>query len=384
MCKLPRMYLTSRKLRRCQFLQVMATCFVVSFMLMWVQDDNDIVNHIKSYSYRYFINSYGFVNSSLSVLQKKSDGSRNFKYLINNKDKCQEKDVLLLLFVKTSPENRRRRDAIRSTWGNEDFIRFQYAANIKVMFALGIDQDPIKRSLQQKQLEMENKVYHDLIQQEFLDTFHNLTLKFLLQFGWVNTYCRDAKFIMTADDDIFVHTPNLISYLKDMDLMGVQDFWIGRVHRGSPPIRNKHSKYYVPYEMYQWAAYPDYTAGAAYVVSRDVAAKVYEASQTLNISLYIDDVFMGICANKMGIVPQHHLFFSGEGKAPYHQCIYNRMMTSHGHVDDLLYLWKQATDPKVKDLTSGFWGNTYCKVVNIVLLCKFQFDGTYPCSAAWS
>lgn len=136
--------------------------------------------------------------------------------------------------------------------------------------------------------------------------------------------------------------------------------------------------------MYPWTAYPDYTAGAAYVVSRDVAAKVYEASQTLNTSLYIDDVFMGICANKMGIVPQHHLFFSGEGKAPYHQCIYNRMMTSHGHIDDLLFLWKQATDPKVKDLTSGFWGHAYCKVVNILLLCKFQYDGTYPCSAAWS
>lgn len=355
----------------------------MSLMLMWVQDDNDVVNHIKSYSYRYLINSYDFVNESLTVVRDKSD-THTYNYLISNKDKCQNENVLLLLFVKTSPENRRRRDAIRRTWGNEEYIRSQYNANLKVMFALGVDKDPAKRSLLQKQLESENKVYNDLVQQDFLDTFHNLTLKFLLQFGWVNAYCPNAKFMMTADDDIFIHTPNLVSYLKGLDRIGVQDFWIGRVHRGSPPVRNKNSKYYVPHEMYQWSSYPDYTAGAAYVVSRDVAAKVYEASQTLNTSLYIDDVFMGLCANKMGVVPQYHVFFSGEGKAPYHRCIYSRMMTSHGHLDDLHYLWKQVTDPKVKESTSGFWGDAYCRLVNIMLLCRIRYKDTYPCSAAWS
>ncbi|KAM3930243.1 lactosylceramide 1,3-N-acetyl-beta-D-glucosaminyltransferase isoform 1-T2 [Leptodactylus fuscus] len=377
------MFISTRRLRRCQSLQILTTCFVMSLMLMWVQDDNDVVNHIKSYSYRYLINTYDFVNDSLSIRRDKSD-ALNYNYLISNKYKCQNENVLLLLFVKTSPENRRRRDAIRRTWGNEDYIRSQYDANIKVMFALGVEKDPAKRSVLQQQLESENKIYKDLVQQDFLDTFYNLTLKFILQFGWANTYCPNAKFIMTADDDVFVHTPNLVSYLKELDQIGVQDFWIGRVHRGSPPVRNKNSKYYVPYEMYQWSSYPDYTAGAAYVVSQDVAAKVYEASLTLNTSLYIDDVFMGICANKVGVVPQRHTFFSGEGKAPYHQCIYGKMMTSHGHLDDLHYLWKQTTDPKVKELISGFWGSAYCRLVNMMLLCRIRYKDTYPCSAAWS
>ncbi|XP_053566156.1 lactosylceramide 1,3-N-acetyl-beta-D-glucosaminyltransferase [Bombina bombina] len=376
------MIISARRLRRCQFLRLFATCFVVSLMLLWTQEDNDVMNHIKSYSYRYLINGYNFVNDSLSLSPDKLDSVPTYNYLINNKYKCRSQDVLLLLFVKTSPENRGRRDAIRKTWGNEYYIGSQYAANIKIVFALGVHKNPSKRYLQ-LELELENRRYQDLVQQDFLDTFHNLTLKLLLQLEWVNSYCPNAKFIMSADDDIFIHTPNLVSYLKSMDMVGVQDFWIGRVHRGSPPVRNKNSKYYVPYEMYQWSSYPDYTAGAAYIISRDVAAKVYEASQTLNTSLYIDDVFMGLCANKMGIVPQYHLFFSGEGKAPYHPCIYNKMMTSHGHLEDLHYLWKQATDSKVKSLTSGFWGEVYCKMVNIMLLCKLRYEDTYPCSAAW-
>ncbi|KAE8603709.1 hypothetical protein XENTR_v10014438 [Xenopus tropicalis] len=377
------MLISARRLRRCQFFQLLTSCFVLSLMALLVQEDNSLINHVKSYSYRYLINSYDFVNDSLSVPRDRPDGAPSYRYLINNRDKCQNEDVLLLLFVKTSPENRRRRNAIRKTWGNEDYIRSQYAANIKVVFALGIEADPVKSHQTQKDLVIENKRFNDLIQQDFKDTFHNLTLKLLLQFGWVNSYCPSAKFIMSADDDIFVHTPNLVSYLKSLPIE-TQDFWIGRVHRGSPPIRSKTSKYYVPYEMYPWSSYPDYTAGAAYVVSKDVAAKVYEASQTLNTSLYIDDVFMGICANKMGVVPQYHVYFAGEGKAPYHPCIYNKMITSHGHLDDLDYLWRQATDPNVKSLSAGVLGGAYCKLVNIMLLCKLSYVDTYPCSAAWS
>ncbi|XP_069474748.1 lactosylceramide 1,3-N-acetyl-beta-D-glucosaminyltransferase [Ambystoma mexicanum] len=379
-----RMLIGARRLRRWQFVQVFAMCFIICFMIFLGHDENTVVGHVKSLSYRYLINNYSFVNEILTVIPNTAHSDPNYKYLINHKKKCEEQDVLLLLFVKTSPENLLRRDLIRKTWGNEDYIRLRYSANIKILFALGVQEDLQQRLPMQKRLLMENQKHNDLIQQDFLDTFHNLTLKLLLQFSWVNTYCPHAKFIMSADDDIFVHTPNLVSYLQSLADLDVQDFWIGKVHRGSPPVRNKDSKYYVSYDMYPWPSYPDYTAGAAYVISRDVADKVYKASQTLNVSLYIDDVFMGLCANKIGVVPQHHSFFSGEGKAPLHPCIYNRMMTSHGHTEDLHQLWDQATDPKVKTLVSGFWGHLYCRLVNIMILCKMQYAETYPCLAAWS
>ncbi|MBZ3885109.1 Lactosylceramide 1,3-N-acetyl-beta-D-glucosaminyltransferase [Sciurus carolinensis] len=335
---------------------------------------------MKSYSYRYLINSYDFVNDTLSL--KHSSERARYPYLINHKEKCQAQEVLLLLFIKTAPENYHRRSAIRRTWGSEEYVRSQLNANIKTLFALGTP-NPLKGEELQKKLVWEDQIYNDIIQQDFVDSFYNLTLKLLLQFSWANTFCPHAKFLMTADDDIFIHMPNLIEYLQSLEQIGVQDFWIGRVHRGAPPIRDKSSKYYVSYEMYQWPAYPDYTAGAAYIISSDVAAKVYEASQTLNSSLYIDDVFMGLCANKMGIVPQYHVFFSGEGKAPYHPCIYEKMMTSHGHVQDLQDLWKDATDPRVKTASKGLLGQIYCRLIKIFLLCKLTYTDTYPCRAAF-
>lgn len=378
-----RMFVSGRRVKKWQFVQLFATCFILSLMFFWGPIDNHIVSHMKSYSYRYLINSYDFVNDSLS-LKHRTDEATHYQYLINHKEKCQAQDILLLLFVKTAPENYDRRSAIRKTWGNEKYVRSQLNANIKTLFALGTPSNPLTRRELQRKLVWEDQTYSDIIQQDFADSFYNLTIKLLMQFSWANSFCPHAKFLMTADDDIFIHMPNLIEYLQSLEKIGVQDFWIGRVHRGAPPIRDKRSKYYVPYEMYQWPAYPDYTAGAAYVISGDVAAKVHEASQTLKSSLYIDDVFMGICANKMGIVPQHHVFFSGEGKTPYHPCIYDKMMTSHGHVQDLQDLWKDATDPKVKMLSKGFFGQIYCRIIKIVLLCKLTYVDTYPCRAAFA
>ncbi|XP_006147441.1 lactosylceramide 1,3-N-acetyl-beta-D-glucosaminyltransferase [Tupaia chinensis] len=374
------MFVSGRRVKKWQFMQLFATCFILSLMVFWRPIDDRIVSHMKSYSYRYLINSYSFVNDTLS-LKHTSDGAR-YQYLINHEDKCQAQDVLLLLFVKTAPENHGRRSAIRKTWGNEKYVRSQLNANIKTLFALGAPSPSQGEGLQRK-LVWEDQLYNDIIQQDFVDSFYNLTLKFLLQFSWANTFCPHAKFLMTADDDIFIHMPNLIAYLQSLEQMGVQDFWIGRVHRGAPPVRDKSSKYFVSHEMYQWPAYPDYTAGAAYIISSDVAAKIYEASQTLNSSLYIDDVFMGLCANKMRVVPQDHVFFSGEGKTPYHPCIYDKMMTSHGHVQDLQDLWKDATDPKVKTISKGFFGQLYCRLIKIVLLCRLTYVDTYPCRAAF-
>ncbi|XP_059356993.1 lactosylceramide 1,3-N-acetyl-beta-D-glucosaminyltransferase B-like [Carassius carassius] len=233
------------------------------------------------------------------------------------------------------------------------------------------------------QLLFEDQRYHDLIQQDFMDTFHNLTLKLLLQLGWKETYCHHAQFLISADDDVFVHIPNLIHFLQGTGHSNAKDLWIGRVHHGSPPIRDKESKYYVSQDLYPWLSYPDYTPGSGYVLSRDVATKIYQTELTLNTSFHIDDVFLGICAKVLGIAPKDHAFFSGEGKAPNHPCIYNQMMTSHGHVKDIWEMWKLVTEAEVGQIPSGLIWRLYCTVAKVRLLCVPFLSNSYPCKAAF-
>ncbi|TSK53623.1 Lactosylceramide 1,3-N-acetyl-beta-D-glucosaminyltransferase A [Bagarius yarrelli] len=378
------MFMNLRRVRKCQFLQLISMCcFLSTLLLCWEQVDHHVLSHVRSYSYRYLINRYDFINKSFRISREEATSFGKFPYLLDHEDICKEKDVLLLLLVKTSPENFLRRWAIRSTWGNQTYMKKELDANVKVVFVMGAHPDEHKRGAIQKQLQIEDQTHKDLVQQDFLDTFHNLTVKLLLQFRWAHTNCAQARFLMSADDDIFIHMPNLIRSLHELSAQGVVDFWVGHVYRGSPPVRRKNSKYYMPVQMYQWSSYPDYTAGAGYVVSRDVAAKIYQATLSLNSSFHIDDVFMGICGISIGVSPQEHGYFSGEGKAPYHPCIYEKMITSHGHVDDVGYLWKVATAPEVNGISSGFFGKLYCTAVRIKLLCWPYFTKTYSCKAAF-
>uniref|UniRef100_M4AYR2 Hexosyltransferase n=1 Tax=Xiphophorus maculatus TaxID=8083 RepID=M4AYR2_XIPMA len=387
-----RMFVNLRRIRKCQLVQLMTSCLLLSVvMICWEQLDSAVVSHVKSYSFRYLINSFYYVNRSLTIPREQARSFSDFPYVLDHPDKCADKDVLLLVFVKSFPENFERRNAIRTTWGNEGYIQNTLGVTVKVLFALGTVRrkktEPLWSNKSdsgfRRKLVHEDAVYGDLIQKNFKDSFHNLTLKLIMQYHWMHSRCAHARFFMTTDDDVFVHMPNLVRYLQELSSQGVTDFWTGRVHIGAPPIRRKDSKYYVPYEMYQWSTYPDYTAGAGYVVSGDVAHKIYHATLTLNASLYIDDVFMGICANAVNVSPQQHVYFAGEGKAPYHPCIYSQMMTSHGHVKDIYELWREATHPKVQQSTSGLFGKLYCTVVRMYLLCKPRFVDTYPCKAAF-
>ncbi|KPP76003.1 lactosylceramide 1,3-N-acetyl-beta-D-glucosaminyltransferase-like [Scleropages formosus] len=377
------MFINARRIKRSIFFQLLTLCFICSILTVtWEELDHHVVSHVRAFSYRYLVNDYSFINRNFHVSREEDDNINKYPYLINPQHKCQNHKVLLLLFVKSLPEHTDRRNFIRSTWGNETYVRKELGVDVRVVFALGVHAHPLFRAHVQQKLIQEDHMFKDLVQQDFLDTFHNLTVKLMLQFSWAHTYCPYRQFFMSADDDMFIHVPNLVRYLRELNRKGVQNFWVGRVHRGSPPVRHKKSKYYVPYEVYPWVSYPDYTPGGGYLISGDVVRKIYKVCMMLSSTLYIDDVFMGISAKIIGVSPQNHIYFSGEGKAPSHPCIYDKMLTSHGHVTDMLDLWKEATKPQIRNISTGLMGNMYCTLVKAVLFCK-PFS-TYPCMAAFS
>lgn len=379
------MFVNFRRIRKCQFVQLLATGMLLCGLLVsWEELDHHVVSHIRSYLYRYLVNSYDF-SSALAVASSQEEAMlKSYPYLINHPDKCggSGQNLLLLLFVKSSPENLEQRRAIRDTWGNESFARSELGARIRVLFALGVHPDASRRAAVQTALLQEDRAYGDLIQRDFADTFHNLTKKLILQFHWGHQFCPHARFFMSADDDVFIHIPNLVNYLHRQS--GARGVWVGHVHKGSPPVRYKKSKYHVPEVLYPWPSYPDYTAGAGYVLSADVAVKIYQATLALNSSMYIDDVFMGICAKSVGVSPQDHVFFSGEAKAPNHPCIYGHMITSHGHATDVRFLWQVATEPTVEPSSRGLVDSLYCTAVKVMLLCRPHYQSTYSCMAAFS
>ena len=56
------------------------------------------------------------------------------------------------------------------------------------------------------QIRKENDLYHDIVQEDFIDSYRNLTVKSIMALKWATEHCKNAKLIFKMDDDTLVNT----------------------------------------------------------------------------------------------------------------------------------------------------------------------------------
>ncbi|XP_026230253.1 beta-1,3-galactosyltransferase 2-like [Anabas testudineus] len=269
-----------------------------------------------------------------------------FHYIINEPGKCADKQPapFLVLLIATEARQVEARNAIRQTWGNESvastlgFIR---------LFLLGKNDGELGL-LQQRMLEAESRRYHDIIQQNFLDSYKNLTVKTLMGMNWVAMHCPRASYVMKTDSDMFVNTEYLIYKLLRPEVKPKKNYFTGNNMRGYAPNRNKNSKWYMPPELYPSEKYPTFCSGTGYVFSGDLARKIYRASLSIR-HLHLEDVYVGICLAKLRIEtsPPPNEFLFNHWRVSYSSCKYSHLITSHGfHPNELLKYWHHLQSNK--------------------------------------
>uniref|UniRef100_A0A8C3TLR9 Hexosyltransferase n=1 Tax=Catharus ustulatus TaxID=91951 RepID=A0A8C3TLR9_CATUS len=155
------------------------------------------------------------------------------------------------------------------------------------------------------------KQYHDIIQQDFLDTYNNLTLKTLMGMRWVASYCSSTRFAMKTDTDVFVNTMHLIEKLLRPLPPSTENYFTGFLMKGYTPIRNKGSKWYISEEEFPGNRFHSFCSGTGYVFSGDLPAKIVNASLTIKY-IHLEDVYVGFCLNAKGveIVPVPYSLFN--------------------------------------------------------------------------
>ena len=60
----------------------------------------------------------------------------------------------------------------------------------------------------------EHSIYRDIVQENFIDSYVNSTLKAVMAFRWARTFCRNAQYVLIANDDVVVDVFKLIPYLE--------------------------------------------------------------------------------------------------------------------------------------------------------------------------
>lgn len=271
---------------------------------------------------------------------------RSYPMLLNQLKICKDPPFLLLV-VKSLVPHFERRQAIRETWGKVGVVANRKVATVFLIGnTLPVDNAPDLIPL----LRYEEKIHKDILQWDFRDTFFNLTLKDVLFLEWFSSFCPKAQFIFKGDDDVFVNTPRVITYLGSLSKKNASNLFSGDVIKNAGPHRNKKLKYYIPESFYE-GGYPPYAGGGGLVYSGQIALRLNEVSK--KVPLYpIDDVYTGMCLKKLGLEPEKHdgfRTFDIEVKYRDYPCIHRDLMVVHSRTpQQVKYFWPWMVQPELE------------------------------------
>ncbi|XP_052838484.1 beta-1,3-galactosyltransferase 1 [Drosophila gunungcola] len=326
--------------------------------------------------------------------------------LIVPRDFCKSK-TFLVIAVCTGLDNFIQRQTIRETWGNT--TEFNYPAfvklhghlkgqylpplperlklygdylhgegdsmivSVRIVFIVGRQRDDeLAGNETLTRIHSEAEQYNDIIQENFVDSYNNLTLKSVMAMKHISKSCSNSSaFFLKCDDDTFVNVPNLLHFLlggtiplynDTLEYHDRSNYMVTAAHNrliassevlyghqfcNVVPVNDVNSKWYMPSYMFKPEAYPKYLSGAGYLMSIDVVQRLFEAS--LNTSLvYLEDVYItGLCAQRARISRHHHPLFSFAHSKQL--CAFKGTITQHRMKDDSMAdAWNHVADYSIK------------------------------------
>lgn len=168
------------------------------------------------------------------------------------------------------------------------------------MFLLGTTTDPIVT----KSIQEEAFLYRDIVQGQFLDSYHNLTHKGVLGYRWISEHCPQAKIIIKIDDDVFVNPFQLVKEILPQYVNKTRHIACHLRPGGTSPIVRGKGKWQVHEDEFRGQKhYPfDYCNGYFVIITSDLIRPMLNAAR-LNPFFWIDDVYLfGILPATVGSV----------------------------------------------------------------------------------
>ncbi|XP_042222947.1 beta-1,3-galactosyltransferase 5-like [Homarus americanus] len=206
---------------------------------------------------------------------------------------CNGSNPFVLAIVPSAVHHFKEREGIRNTWAHPGLYPY---TKMRAIFVLGATDN----FTLQDEVNLEMDAHHDIIQNDFLDTYRNLTYKTISMLSWVKNWCLDTPFIAKIDDDVVVNPLHLVAYLqthvtKNKSLSAIH----GHLRSNSPALRN--GKWAVSKEEFPPSRFPPFMLGPAYIIGRNSIDRLLVYSSYVPF-LWLEDVFLtGLVAHAAGV-----------------------------------------------------------------------------------
>ncbi|CAL1539915.1 unnamed protein product, partial [Lymnaea stagnalis] len=224
----------------------------------------------------------------------------DYAYRINPTDACRNRLVELLLCVTVAADEFDARHRFRDIVRDEYSMFWHPDVQIVFLFFVGVSASRDAEAVHQR-IQMEAKMYGDIVQSEIVDSEKNLSLKTMSVIKWVTNYCLAASYVLKSADDCVI---DMASVLAELNKVSVDQslFMLGKLATKKMIEANeKNEAAAIHYALYKVQEYPSYLYGSANAYPIAVAKLLYEAALRFPI-FFLEDVFYsGICANFVSV-----------------------------------------------------------------------------------
>ncbi len=113
----------------------------------------------------------------------------------------------LVVILKSRPQEYFQRQAVRQTWG-KDFRN-------KLTFVIGCPSSGGELGEQlQAAIRLESEQFGDILLVDFVDTYYNLSLKFLASLNYISSQCSGSGFYLYGDTDAILYPDNVKEFVR--------------------------------------------------------------------------------------------------------------------------------------------------------------------------
>ena len=158
----------------------------------------------------------------------------------------------------------------------------------------------------------ESAVYGDILRLNYTETYSLLAFKTMSSLWLAST--MDVQFIVKVDDDVYLHVPKMIWWLKTSSLP--ENLYAGCVQYGAKVIRNPTHKWFVSEQFLNDSWFPPYCGGPFYILSKSALLELLKVSLNEGLTPFpLEDAYIGILAKRVGIAPlqlnRKHVLITG-------------------------------------------------------------------------
>ncbi|XP_041479110.1 beta-1,3-galactosyltransferase 5-like [Lytechinus variegatus] len=277
---------------------------------------------------------------------KNDTNAHEYKYIHNPSYTCYERDgskmkVHVLFFSPTATYHFKRRQAIRETYGNSShWESLGEQGTMRTVFLLGSTSNDTLQSY----IDYEAIRHGDIVQENFHDSYLNLTLKTTMGLKWVTNFCRHAQYAIKIDDDTMMNQRRFFN--KMLTKPPLTNYAAGKTWVGAVVKRDRKNKFYLSKEEYPFPHYPPYLDGPVYILSTDVVQRAFNVALTMPIFKW-EDVYLGMCLKEVGVplrdIKNFRLMqFTGGSMKRRVQEVNSYAFISGLNVTEMIWVWNQG------------------------------------------